>query len=64
MADELKEKLQREYTRTYNNFDRLMRCLEEILIYCRAKKDSVLSEIISDCLNDLQIREVNNGTFK
>ena len=60
---EIKKKLFEQYTRTYNNFDRVMQCLYDIAIFCAGRKDYILGGIIEDCLNDLERKEeIKNDT--
>lgn len=43
-----------EYTRTYDNFDKLMQCLYDITLFCKGRKDYIIAGIIEDCLNSLE----------
>lgn len=50
------ELFKNEITRLHNNQDRLLKCLEDVIIFAKSHKDYVTAGIVEDCLNELEIK--------
>lgn len=44
-----------EITRLHNNQDRLLQCLEDIIVFAKKHKDFIIAGLIEDCLNELEL---------
>lgn len=47
----------KEYERSYKNFDRCMQAFEEIILICQARKDFTIAEIVTRCINELDVKK-------
>lgn len=57
MSDlQITRELFKQYTRTYDNFDKLMQCLYDITIFCKGQGNYTIAGIIEDCLNSLEVK--------
>lgn len=52
-----KEIYMNEITRLHNNQDRLLQCLEDVIIFAKSHKDFVIAGVVEDCLNDLELKK-------
>ena len=58
MSDlEITRELFKQYTRTYDNFDKLLQCLYDITIFCKGQNNQVITGMIEDCLNSLEFKD-------
>lgn len=44
-----------EIIRLHNNQDRLLKCLEDVIVIAKSHKDYVTGGIIENCLNELEL---------
>lgn len=50
----IKKELFNQFSKTFDNFDRIAQCLYEIAIVSAGRNDDVVSGIIEDCIKDLE----------
>lgn len=57
----MKDYLLKHYSRTYENFDKCMACIEDIVLIAQKQQNYEIAERIKNLLGELELSKENEG---